>query len=80
MDGKQHLQALAHAYLAHAEIKQHTLSWRLFNDSKKLKALEEGSDIQLGRYEAAMRWFSANWPADLAWPDDVPRAQVEQAA
>jgi len=44
-------------------------------------ALNE-SDVTTGTYERAMAWFSAHWPEDAAWPDDVPRpvAKAPEAA
>lgn len=33
-------------------------------------------------YERALKWFSANWPADHPWPVDIPRpaAKSKEAA
>jgi hypothetical protein len=59
------------------------VSWRLFEDSKKLGALETGGvDIQTRRLERAVRWLSDNWPPDAVWPQDVlrPPASHEEAA
>jgi hypothetical protein len=50
-----------------------TVSSRVFNDGKKIRALEEGSDINVSRLERALRWFSDKWPEDADWPADVPR-------
>ena len=50
-----------------------TISSRLFDDGKKIAALRAGGDITLGRYHAALRWLSDNWPDDAEWPVDVPR-------
>lgn len=50
----------------------------VFNDGKKLAAIEGGADLQTSKFEQAMAWFSAHWPDDTAWPDDVPRpAEVD---
>lgn len=54
-----------------------TVSWRVFGDSKKLAALKEGKDIQVRRWEAAMRWLSENWPESAVWPDDIERPEAE---
>jgi bifunctional DNA-binding transcriptional regulator/antitoxin component of YhaV-PrlF toxin-antitoxin module len=50
-----------------------TISSRLFDDGKKIAALRGGGDITLGRYHAALRWFSENWPDGAEWPADVQR-------
>ena len=40
-------------------------------DSKKLGAIEAGSDIQVRRHEKALRWFADNWPEGAIWPVHV---------
>lgn len=75
---------LARAYREATGLKTTALSWRLFGDSKKLGAIENGADIQVTRYERALQWFSDNWPSEV-WPIDAgPRppktSQPEQAA
>jgi hypothetical protein len=69
----QRLLLLAKAYGSAAEIELSTVSWRVFGDTKKLAALETGSDIQVGRYEKAVQWFSDNWPERARWPAAVQR-------
>jgi len=27
-----------------------------------------------------MQWFSAHWPAELAWPEDIPRPMAPAGA
>lgn len=55
-----------------------TVSSRAFGDSKKLSALQAGADITLGRFNATMRWFSENWPAEAPWPDAVERPSIRE--
>jgi hypothetical protein len=74
-----HLLSLADAFIAATSIKEVTLSHRVFGDSKKLAAIRKGADITLGRFNAALEWFSLNWPADAEWPSEVARP-AEQAA
>lgn len=73
MDAIDQLLAAARAYAAFSGIELTTVSWRLFADSKKLDALVGGSDIQVRRHEAAMRWLSDGWPDHCAWPEGVAR-------
>lgn len=73
MSGIDHLLLLARAYGAAHGLEPSTVSWRVFGDTKKLGAIEAGGDIQVRRYERAMQWFAANWPAGTDWPTDVPR-------
>lgn len=54
------------------------LSFRLFDDSKRLNVLMTGrGDMTLSTFERAMAWFSANWPDGVEWPSDVPRPLPE---
>ena len=75
-----HLLTLADAFIAATSIKEVTLSHRVFGDSKKLAAIRGGADITLGRFNAALEWFSANWPEGAGWPEGISRPTTEQAA
>lgn len=73
MNETSHLISLADEYLRATGTKDVTLSFWVFNDSKKLTSLRAGSDITLGRFNAALRWFSEHWPENANWPDEVAR-------
>jgi len=64
---------VARTYRQLSGLKTTALSWRLFGDSKKLGALENGADIQVTRYEKALHWLSNHWPEGAEWPDGVSR-------
>lgn len=53
---------------AGAAVREVTVSHRVFGDSKKLTQLRNGADITTGRFNAAMAWFAANWPASRPVP------------
>lgn len=74
------LVTLADTYGRHAEIEEKTVSSRVFADSKKLSALRTGSDITVGRFNAAMQWFSDNWPEAVDWPEGVVRPETMKEA
>lgn len=78
MDAIQRLLTLARAYGDAEQIGLSTVSWRVFGDTKKLAALEDGADIQIGRYEKAMQWFSDNWPEKTRWPKGIDRPPVTE--
>ena len=82
MSGIDHLLAVARAYGEAEGIPLTTVSWRVFEDTKKMGRLVTGSDIQSRRLEKAMAWFSENWPKDANWPATTPRpvSQTAQAA
>jgi hypothetical protein len=79
------LLALAREYGRVEQIPLTTVSTRVFDDGKKLAAIEAGADIRTRRFESAVRWFSDNWPAAAVWPQavtrpDAARADVDVAA
>lgn len=76
----EHLITIADEYGRAAQVEEKTVSSRVFQDSKKLGAIRAGSDITVGRYNAALSWFSTNWPKGADWPHGVPRPVVEVAA
>jgi hypothetical protein len=75
-----HLIAVADAYQAAVPVEDKTLSFRVFGDSKKLGALRAGADITTQRFNAALKWFEANWPDGAVWPGAVDRPTGEVAA
>ncbi|WP_105430190.1 hypothetical protein [Neorhizobium sp. T6_25] len=76
----EHLITVADEYGRAAQVEEKTVSSRVFQDSKKLGAIRAGSDITVGRYNAALAWFSTNWPDGAEWPHAVQRPSAEVAA
>lgn len=72
MTGIEQLVAVARRYAEIEMIELGTVSSRVFDDGKKLAAIEGGADIQVRRLERAMQWFSDNWP-EGSWPDEISR-------
>lgn len=70
-----HLLALADELKRVEPVEDKTLSFRVFGDSKKLTSLRSGSDITVSRFNAALLWFSENWPAGAMWPSEVARPE-----
>lgn len=54
-------------------------STRIFNDGGRLDGIAAGKDLNTRSFERAMAWFSANWPADLAWPEGIARPVASAA-
>lgn len=74
MSAIDHLVQVAAEYGRAAQLDDTTVSWRLFGDSKKLKAIKgEGADIQVRRLEKAMQYLSSNWPEGATWPAEIQR-------
>jgi hypothetical protein len=75
----KHLLAIVDAYRAATGVEDKTVSSRTFNDGKKIEALRMGGDLTTERYNAAILWFSANWPVGAEWPAGIARPAVEVA-
>lgn len=73
MSSIANLLAVARAYGAATGLELSQVSWRVMGDTKKLGALEQGADIQVGRFERTMQWFSDNWPESATWPEGIER-------
>lgn len=67
------LLSLSRVYMDAAHVESTTLSSRMFDDGKKLNAIENGADIQVRRCERAIQWLSDNWPSVADWPIDIAR-------
>lgn len=80
MSGIDQLLRVARLYAELEGVPLSTVSSRVFNDGKKIRALEEGADINVGRLERALRWFSDNWPGNGGWPVEVPRPSASAEA
>lgn len=85
-----HLITLSRAYEAKTGWSHWQVGLASTGSAKFYRDLRDG-DPKTGRrvgcsirtYERALRWFSDHWPADLAWPADVPRppkSHTEDAA
>jgi len=73
----EQLLIVARAYCTARELSLARVSTLVFNDGKKLDGIaNKGVDLATGRFEAAMRWFSDNWPAGTCWPDHIVRPPV----
>ena len=73
------LMTIARSYGASLGLELSTVSWRALGDTKKLAAIDAGSDIQVGRCEKTIQWFSDNWPAGTEWPDGIERPARSRA-
>jgi len=75
----KHLLILAKEYKRATGKEDTTISSRVFGDGKKLSALKSGADITTTRFNAAIIWFSENWPEKARWPKDLERPMRETA-
>lgn len=73
MSLKAGLLSVASVYADARKLSASRVSTIVFGDGKILARLEGNADITTGRFEQAMRWFSANWPDGAEWPENVAR-------
>ncbi len=71
------ITSLAESYATHRGLKLSTLGIYVANDGKFFARLAEGFDCRTKTAAKVGRWFSENWPADLEWPQDIPRPAVK---
>lgn len=78
------LLTVARAYCAARKLSMARVSTLVFNEGKKLEAIQSGgADLATGRFERAMNWFSENWPVETEWPTNISRpanSEPERAA
>jgi hypothetical protein len=71
---------LAETLAAHQGVTHYAISMRALRKGDFFKKLVDGADCRTGTAERVLRWFDENWPADLAWPSDVPRPPKSKKA
>ena len=67
-----HLIQIANLYAQSRKVTMGTLGTYAAADGKFFPRLSKGR-VTIRRAERVLQWFSDNWPADLPWPDDIPR-------
>lgn len=74
------LLKLAELYCAATGRSSARVSTLIFNDGKKFALIAGGADLGTRTCERAVLWFSENWPAETAWPEEIarpaPKAEV----
>lgn len=74
------LSLVANTYCAAVGLSRARVATIIFDHGAKFDLIDQGRDINTRTFEKALSWFSANWPAGLDWPADVPRPQPAEAA
>lgn len=70
---KNDLVKLGEAYANHLGLELSTVSTYAANDGKWLAGLKKNTSCTLRKASVVIGWFSDHWPADLEWPNDIPR-------
>ena len=79
MNLKQQLVVVSDAYASAVGLSRARVSTIVLNRGATLGAIADGrADVTTSTFEAAMRWFSANWPEGAHWPQEVARPSASQ--
>jgi hypothetical protein len=68
---------LGSIYAAHIGRSLYTVAARIGVHPKLFERLQDGKGCHVDTYTETLRWFDENWPADLTWPEAVPRKLVK---
>ena len=68
-----HLITLAESLASHLSKSEATISNRVTTHARLFERLRDGKGCNVTTYNTVMERFADIWPADLAWPSDVPR-------
>ncbi len=74
------LVTLFDVYCAATGKSRARVSTLVFNQGSKFDLICSGADVYTRRYEAAVTWFSENWPDGCDWPASVSRPRVQEPA
>jgi len=70
---RDQLLLVADTFTAARGLSRARVSTLVFNGGHVIDRVADGGDVTTGNFEKAIRWFSANWPENAAWPDGVDR-------
>lgn len=76
---KHHLIRLAEAMESGRYMTASAISNRVMGGGTFFARMQKpGTGCSLKSYVAFLNWFSANWPAGVDWPADIPRPDVKK--
>ncbi len=70
-----HLTRLAETMSAESGLSHWQIGLKATGSAKFFRDLKAGrrKGCTVATYGRVLQWFSDQWPADLAWPTDIPR-------
>lgn len=74
------LLMLSEALAQHRNWSLSTVGFYAANDGKFFQRIQSGGGCTLRTAHRVTVWFADNWPADLAWPRDIPRPPKSKEA
>lgn len=75
-----HLVRLAECMAVHLNRSETTIANWMEVGPRFFSRLRANKGCNAQTYNHVFFWFSANWPADLEWPNDTPRPDINEAA
>ena len=75
---KNNIFTLADAYTNRKKICVATAIAYSSNNPNLFKRIKAGGTMTIDTYQRIIHWFSANWPSDLAWPDEIERPLITE--
>lgn len=76
MDLAQTLLRCSDVYCEAKNLARPTVSAQILRDSRAFDRVASGGSITIRNFERALQWFSDHWPADVTWPDGIPRPML----
>lgn len=76
-DLKEHLLTCAASYCAATGLADSTVGRVVTADGRFFERLRDGKTFTVKKYDDVIRWFSANWPDAVVWPDNVPKPKAD---
>lgn len=70
---RSQLMLLASAYCAARGVEMSTVAQRAMGDWRFFDRIQDGASFTARKFDQGVEWFSKNWPADAAWPENVAR-------
>ena len=67
------LCTLASRYINYTGVRASRLSIQAAHHNRLFEKLLSGYDCRMEFGERASRWFDANWPEDVPWPENIKR-------
>lgn len=73
MDSRSDLLTVAQAYSDATGRSLARIATLIHDQGAFFKKLHAGGSCTMETFDKAMLWFSERWPAETAWPDEIPR-------
>ncbi len=73
---QDHILLLAQIYRNHRGIGETSLALLIMNDRSFFSRVRYGRNNTIKTYHRITEWFSAHWPADLEWPSEIERPNI----